>query len=98
MSLVRDAEFENDVASREEMMRLWTEGWTLVFSTLDKLTAEDLSKTVTIRKEKHTVVEAVNRQLTHYSYHVGQIVYLGKILAENGWTSLSIPRNKSDRD
>lgn len=94
----RDAEFENDVASREEMMRLWTEGWTLVFSTLDKLTAEDLSKTVTIRKEKHTVVEAVNRQLTHYSYHVGQIVYLGKILAENGWTSLSIPRNKSDRD
>lgn len=94
----RDAEFDNDVASREEMMRLWKEGWTLVFSTLDKLTAEDLSKTVLIRKEKYSVTEAINRQLTHYSYHVGQIVYLGKMLTAGGWTSLSVPRNKTGRN
>lgn len=90
----RDAEFDNDISSREEMLTLWNEGWTLVFQVLGSLNKDDLGRTVFIRGEAHSVVEAINRQLAHYAYHVGQIVFIGKMCAEQ-WTSLSIPKKIS---
>ena len=74
----RDTEFETMEDTRESLMEFWESGWRTVFDALEPLTADDLAKTVTIRGEPHTVVEAINRQLTHYSYHVGQIVFLAK--------------------
>jgi len=91
----RDAEFENEVISREAMLNMWNEGWRCLFNALDALKPEDLDKVVYIRSEPHTVTEAINRQLAHYPYHVGQIVFLGKMLAKQGWTSLSIPKGGS---
>lgn len=91
----RDAEFENEVISRDAMLNMWNEGWNCLFNTLDALKPEDLDKVVYIRSEPHTVTEAINRQLAHYPYHVGQIVFLGKMLAKQGWTSLSIPKGGS---
>lgn len=88
----RDAEFENEVISREAILNMWNEGWHCLFNALDALKPEDLNKIVYIRSEPHTVTEAINRQLAHYPYHVGQIVFLGKMLAKQGWTSLSIPK------
>lgn len=91
----RDAEFENDLTSREEVLAKWNEGWGCLFSALDGLRSEDLDRIIHIRNQGHTVVEAINRQLAHYPYHVGQIVFLGKMLARDGWTSLSIPKGGS---
>lgn len=91
----RDAEFENEVISREALLNMWNEGWNCLFNALDALKPEDLDKVVYIRSEPHTVTEAINRQLAHYPYHVGQIVFLGKMLAKQGWTSLSIPKGGS---
>ncbi len=91
----REAEFENDIATREELINKWEEGWNCLFNAIDGLTENDLDKIIYIRNQGHTVMEAINRQLAHYPYHVGQIVFLGKMLAENGWTSLSIPRGNS---
>ncbi len=91
----RDAEFENDIKTKEELLAKWNEGWTCLFRAINSLTAEDLDKIIYIRNQGHTVMEAINRQLAHYPYHVGQIVFLGKILAENGWASLSIPKGNS---
>lgn len=91
----RDAEFENEVISRETLLNMWNEGWRCLFNALDALKPEDLDKVVYIRSEPHTVTEAINRQLAHYPYHVGQIVFLGKMLAKQGWTSLSIPKGGS---
>ncbi|MBS1587626.1 MAG: DUF1572 domain-containing protein [Bacteroidetes bacterium] len=91
----RDGEFENDWNSRELLMAKWEEGWKCLFDALDSLTDADLSKIIYIRNEGHTVLEAINRQLAHYPYHVGQIVYLAKMFRNEGWKSLSIPRNSS---
>ncbi len=91
----RDAEFELEFLSREKMMLLWEEGWQCVFDTLDTLTDDDLDKTVYIRNEGHLVTDAINRQIAHYSYHIGQIVYVAKLRIKHDWNSLSIPRNKS---
>lgn len=91
----RDAEFENEVISREALLNMWNEGWRCLFNALDALKPEDLDRVVYIRNEPHTVTEAINRQLAHYPYHVGQIVFLGKMLAKQGWTSLSIPKGGS---
>jgi ribosomal protein S18 acetylase RimI-like enzyme len=91
----RDAEFENDLTSREEVLSKWNEGWGCLFSALNGLRPEDLDRIVYIRNQGHTVVEAINRQLAHYPYHVGQIVFLGKMLAREGWTTLSIPKGGS---
>ena len=91
----RDAEFENDLRNREELLDKWNEGWSCLFNAINTLTADDLDKTIYIRNQGHTVSEAINRQLAHYPYHIGQIVFLGKMLAENGWTSLSIPKGNS---
>jgi hypothetical protein len=91
----RDAEFEEVVKTRAELLKKWEEGWNCLFTTLNSLTDEDFSKTVYIRNQGHSVMEAINRQLAHYPYHVGQIVYVGKMLANNNWKSLSIPKNQS---
>ncbi len=90
----RDAEFENDIASKDELLKKWNEGWECLFNALGALKNEDLEKTIYIRNQGHTVIEAIFRQLAHYSYHVGQIVYIGKMASEN-WVSLSIPKGKS---
>ena len=91
----RDAEFENDIQSVEELWEKWEAGWKVVFEALEPLSPADLEKIVYIRNQGHTVVEAANRQLAHYAYHVGQLVFLAKILADQPWQSLSIPRGGS---
>ncbi len=91
----RDAEFEHPPASRDELLKLWEQGWACVFAALEPLTDADLSRTVTIRGEAHSVMQAINRQVAHYTYHVGQIVMLAKHLAHKDWTSLTVPRNRS---
>lgn len=92
----RDTEFENDLENREAVISKWNEGWNRLFETLNGLKEDDLEKTIYIRNEGHTVLEALNRQLAHYPYHVGQIVFLGKMRRNENWKSLSIPRNRSD--
>lgn len=93
----RDAEFENEITNRSEMMNRWNESWNCLYAALDVLSENDLTKEVFIRKEKHTVVEAINRQLAHYPYHIGQIVYIGKMMCNEKWNSLSIPRKKPQK-
>lgn len=90
----RDAEFENDVADKEQLMLLWNEGWKALFEALHSLKEDDLSQIIYIRNQGHTVMEAINRQLAHYPYHIGQIVFIGKMFAEQ-WQSLSIPKGNS---
>ena len=90
----RDAEFENGIHTQEEMLVRWNEGWQVLLNTLHSLQEEDLSRIIYIRNQGHTVMEAINRQLAHYPYHVGQIVFIGKMCAEE-WTSLSIPKGHS---
>jgi hypothetical protein len=91
----RDKEFEPVFATQEEVMLYWDKGWMCFFSVLDALKQDDLEKIVHIRSEEHTVEEAIQRQLAHYSYHIGQIVFLSKMLAIENWQSLSIPKNSS---
>ena len=92
----RDQEFEINTNSRADVMRWWEDGWARVFSTIEGLKPDDLMRTVTIRSEPHTVLQAINRQLAHYAMHVGQIVVLAKHFRSQEWKSLSIPRGKSD--
>jgi hypothetical protein len=91
----RDREFEAPPATRAELMKMWEAGWSCVFNALEPLGPADANRKVTIRGEAHSVMQAVNRQLTHYAYHVGQIVFLAKHLQHADWKSLSIPRNQS---
>ena len=91
----RDGEFENNVQTKEELMKMWNEGWDCFFNALNALTPEQMQDIIYIRNEGHTVVEAINRQLAHYPYHIGQIVYVAKMLKKGEWNSLSIPKNKS---
>jgi len=90
----RDAEFEDSASSKDELLSLWESGWQCLFNAIDPLTGDDLARVVYIRNEGHTVIEAINRQLAHLPYHVGQIVYLAK-MASAGWQSLTIPKGKS---
>ena len=92
----RDTEFEMIGDTRESLMQFWETGWQTLFYAIEPLTPADLSKTVTIRGEPHTVVAAINRQLTHYSMHIGQIVLLAKHFRSIEWKTLSVPRNTSD--
>lgn len=93
----RDREFQIHAGTtRAEVMRWWEEGWTQVFSALDSLKPEDVMKTVTIRDEPHTVMQALNRQSAHYALHTGQIILLAKHLRSGEWKTLSIPRGKSE--
>jgi hypothetical protein len=91
----RDSEFVPDITSREQMMALWNKGWDLLFSTLDSLDPSDMRRTIYIRNTGHSVSEAINRQLAHYAYHVGQLVFLAKQLCKEDWISLSIPKGAS---
>jgi hypothetical protein len=91
----RDTEFETPATTRDELMAQWEEGWATLFGALESMTDADLSRVVTIRGEAHSVTQAINRQLAHYPYHVGQIVYLGRHFCSGHWTSLSVPRGKS---
>ncbi len=91
----RDSEFVAPPATREELIRLWNEGWGLVFSALEPLSDSDLTRKITIRGEPHSVMQAINRQIAHYSYHCGQIVFLAKHFKAGDWKSLSVPRNRS---
>lgn len=92
----RDSEFDSAITTKKELLEKWNEGWQCLFEVLYSLTADDLSKTVYIRNQEHSVLEAINRQLAHYPYHVGQIVYIGKMLCDLRWQSLSIPKGQSE--
>jgi hypothetical protein len=91
----RDQEFLPVTQSRESLLKKWNEGWSCLDATLNSLTDGDMETVVYIRNEGHTVTEAINRQLAHYAYHVGQIVFVAKMLKASAWQSLSIPRNQS---
>ncbi|PWA09363.1 DUF1572 domain-containing protein [Flavobacterium laiguense] len=92
----RDAEFENDLQTKEEVLTAWNAGWNCFFGALESLQPELLLEIIYIRNEGHTVIEAINRQLAHYPYHIGQIVFYSKQLKNSDWDSLSIPKNKSN--
>lgn len=91
----RDAEFENDIASRDELLEKWNAGWQCLFDAISPLEPADLERIIYIRNQGHTVMEAINRQLAHYPYHVGQMVFIGKMCCDTNWSSLSIPRGDS---
>ena len=94
----RDQEFElTPATTRADVMRWWEEGWSCVFAAIDTLKPEDVMRTVTIRAEPHTVLQAINRQIAHYAQHVGQIVFLAKHLRSSEWKTLTIPRGKSEQ-
>ena len=92
----RDGEFKNDFQTKEEVLSSWNAGWDCFLGALDSLKAEQLSEIIYIRNEGHTIIGAINRQLAHYPYHVGQIVFYAKLLKNSEWNSLSIPKNKSN--
>jgi len=91
----RDSEFEGPPATRAALMELWESGWRYVFAALEPLSDSDMERTVYIRNEPHSVMQAINRQLGHYACHIGQIVFLAKHFQSSQWVSLSIPRRKS---
>ncbi|GGG95115.1 DUF1572 domain-containing protein [Silvibacterium dinghuense] len=91
----RDGEFENPPSTRTELLTCWEAGWATLFAAIEPLTEADLSRTITIRGEAHSVMQAINRQLAHYPHHVGQIVLLARHMAGGNWRSLSVPRNRS---
>ncbi|UUC45420.1 DUF1572 family protein [Flavobacterium cerinum] len=92
----RDEEFEETVIEKEALLVIWEKGWNCLFDALNNLTTDQLSNVIYIRNEGHTVTKAINRQLAHYPYHVGQIVFYAKLLKNGEWNSLSIPKNKSN--
>ena len=92
----RDAEFENPIVTKEELLNNWNKGWTCFFNAIDALKPERLSQIIYIRNEGQTALDAINRQLAHYPYHIGQIVFYAKMIKKTEWTSLSIPKNKSN--
>lgn len=91
----RDVEFEAPPQTRAEILALWEASWKIVFDALAPLTDADMGRTVLIRGERHSVMQAIHRQVAHYAYHIGQIVYIAKHCASGRWTSLTIPRGKS---
>jgi uncharacterized damage-inducible protein DinB len=91
----RDTEFDEPPRTRTELMELWERGWKLLLSALEPLSDADLTRTITIRTEPHSVTQAINRQIAHYSYHVGQIVFLSRHFAGDKWQTLTIPKKKS---
>jgi hypothetical protein len=91
----RDIEFEEPPKTRAELIEMWDRGWKYLFDALTPLSDADLVRTITIRTEPHSVMQAINRQVAHYSYHVGQIVFLAKHAAANNWQALTVPRGQS---
>ncbi|MCF2443691.1 DUF1572 domain-containing protein [Dyadobacter sp. CY345] len=93
----QDSEFDNDLKDRKEILEKWNDGWQCLFNALDSSNEENFDTVVYIRNQGHTITEAINRQLSHYPYHVGQIVFIGKMLKDYHWESLSIPRGESGK-
>lgn len=93
---MRDDEFEIHHYSKARLIEMWNNGWQCFLESLQSLTADDLSKTIYIREEPLTVIDAINRQLAHYPYHVGQIVYIGRMVKKDDWKSLSISKGKGE--
>ncbi len=91
----RDQEFEGTYLNKSEMINAWNNGWQCLFDSIESLTEADLDRIIYIRNQGHSVSEAINRQTMHYAYHIGQIVFLSKMMVGNKWQSLSIPRGKS---
>jgi len=91
----RDLEFEEVIGSKKEMMLKWEEGWARLFGALESVNEGNIDQTVYIRNQEHSIPEAINRQLAHYAYHIGQIVYVGRMIRDQQWESLSIPKGKS---
>ena len=91
----RDEEFDNNIRTKKELLSKWNEGWKCLFSAINPLTENDLEKEIYIRNMGHSIVEAINRQIAHYSYHIGQIVFIGKVIQNENWNSLSIPKGES---
>lgn len=91
----REGEFENDISSRQELLDIWEAGWSCLINALNSISDADLSKIIYIRNQGQTILEAINRQLSHYPYHIGQIVFIGKMFSNENWNSLSIPKGAS---
>lgn len=91
----RDSEFVNSFQTKTEILEFWEKGWTCLLSALEQINDENINSTIYIRSESHSVLDAVLRQLAHYPYHIGQIVYIAKMLKNDDWKTLSIARNKS---
>ena len=92
----RDTEFENDIIAKNQLIQNWNEGWNCLFNALNSLNDVDFSTTIYIRNQGHSVTEAINRQLAHYPYHIGQMVFIGKMICGEKWVSLSIPKGNSN--
>jgi len=92
----RDSEFEDDVKGRQELLDIWNQGWDCLFGALNSIREDDWGREIYIRNEPHSVIDAINRQLAHYPYHIGQIVFIGKMLAGPKWNSLSIAKGQSE--
>ena len=92
----RETEFADDIKDAKTLLEKWEEGWNCLFKALDSVNEENFDTPIMIRNQEHTMIEAINRQMCHYSYHIGQIVYLGRMLAGKNWESLSIPKGKSE--
>lgn len=91
----RDLEFESVIKSRDELLVKWNEGWECLFDALSDINEQNFNTKVYIRNQEHSIIEAINRQLAHYAYHIGQIVYLGRMIRGSKWKSLTIPKGKS---
>ncbi len=91
----RDVEFQPIIKSREELIEKWTSGWECLFEALNSINKTNFDSEIFIRNQSHSIIEAINRQMMHYAYHIGQIVYLGKMIKDNNWQSLSIPKGES---
>ena len=91
----RDGEFEADIVDRHDLIQKWEEGWNCLFSALDEINSDNFSTVIYIRNMGHTIPEAINRQMSHYAYHVGQIVYIGRQVTDQNWVSLSVPKGQS---
>ncbi len=92
----RDSEFENVIKTKEELLLKWEEGWEVLFTALNTINQDNFNNKIYIRNQSHSIVEAINRQLAHYTYHIGQIVFLGRMIKGSHWISLSIPKGKSE--
>jgi len=93
----REAEFDNDINNRAELLGKWNEGWACLFDALNSINEDNFEQIIYIRNQGHSITEAINRQLAHYPYHIGQIVFIGKMLVGKEWNSLSIPRGDSQK-